>query len=43
MMSHAELPENRNTVLWNECAATATKLGKIMVNLHKDKCAYKKF
>ena len=34
MMSHSVIHENPNTFLWPKCAATATKLENIMVNMH---------
>ena len=43
MMVHVGLHENPKTVIWPEFAATGTKIEKLMVNLHEEKCAYKKF
>ena len=43
MMNHRVLNEKLNTDLWPECAETTTKLENILVNLHKEKCAHKKF
>ena len=42
MMVHALLHEKLSTVLWPECAATATKLENIMVNPDEEKCAHEK-
>ena len=43
MMRHIGLHENFKNGLWPEWAATETKLERIMVNPHKEKCAYEKF
>ena len=42
MMSHMELHTYLDTGLWTKCVSTATKLEKIMVNPHKEKCAHEK-
>ena len=42
MMAHARIHENLNTGLWSECAATATKLENIMINLHGKKVHMKR-
>ena len=42
MMTHMGRLENLKTVLWPECAATATKLENIMVNLYEERCAHDK-
>ena len=43
MMEQTGHHENPNTSLWPKCVVTATKLGNILVNPHKDKFAYEKF
>ena len=42
MMAYTGLHENLKTSLWNKCAATATRLENIMVNLQEEKCAHDK-
>ena len=43
IMVHTGLNDTLKTGLWPECAATVTELENILVNLHKEKCAYDKF
>ena len=43
MMEHAVPHENLNTGPWPECVETANKLGNIIVNQNKDKCAHERF
>ena len=43
IMVHKGFHENLKTGIWPECAATATKLEKNMVNPHEEKGAHEKF
>ena len=43
MMAYVGLHENLKTGIWPKSAITATKLENIMVNPHKEKCAYEKY
>ena len=43
IMAHVVLHKNLKTQLYPECAETMTKLENIMLNPHKEKCAYEKF
>ena len=40
MMAHTGLQKNLMTGLWLECGTTTTKIENMMVNPHKEKCAY---